>query len=63
LIAIVEITSNAYSVFNKKAITPRKPEPRTKAHYCNIRSLVQNKRHPMKKEATSKHKGLKTKDI
>jgi hypothetical protein len=34
-----------------------------KVHYCKFCSLAQNKRPPMKKEATPKRKGLKTKDL
>jgi hypothetical protein len=58
---MVEIASNVSSVFDKKAITPHKPEPQTKMHYCNLYSQAQSKGAPMKKEATPKHKGLKTK--
>jgi hypothetical protein len=63
LITIIEIASNASSIFDKKAIMPRKPEPRTKMHYCDLHSLAQNKIPLMKKEVTPKRKGLKTKDL
>jgi hypothetical protein len=58
---MVKIASNACSIFDKKAITPRKPEPRTKMHYCNLHSQAQNKGPLMKKEATPKCNGLKQK--
>jgi hypothetical protein len=32
-----------------------------KAHYCNFCSLAQNKRPPIKKESTIKHKGAQNK--
>jgi hypothetical protein len=61
LIAIVEIASNASDVFDKKAIMPHKPEPRTKTHYCNLRSLVQNKRSLIKKRQPQNARGSKQK--
>jgi hypothetical protein len=63
LIAIIEIASNASSVFDRKAITPRKPESWTKTYYYNLRSLDQNKIHPMKKEATQNARGSKQRHL
>jgi hypothetical protein len=61
LIVIVKIASNASSVFDKKAITPHKPEPRMKMHYCNLRLLAQNKRPLMKKRQLQNARGSKQK--
>jgi hypothetical protein len=42
-----------------KVVTLSKPKPQLKAGYRNLCSLAQKEKHPMKKEATPKYKGLK----
>jgi hypothetical protein len=62
LIAIIETASNASSVFDKKDVTPCKPELRTKTHYWSIHSLAQNKRPPIKKDQNTRGSKQKTSD-
>jgi hypothetical protein len=49
--------------YSTKVVMPGKPKPQTKVHYCNIRSLAQKERPPMKKEATQNVKGSKEKPL
>jgi hypothetical protein len=60
MITIVEITSEASSVFDKKVVRPCKSEPRTKPRYCDLRSLAQNKR-PDEKRGNPKTQGAQNK--